>query len=104
MCVIKDFGVDDLEDLCELCKFPWLLTNVIDKDTGKPLAQAKIQHIFVKNGRKFGIIGLVEDEWLDTLSTISIDDVDYINFVTEGNKLAKALKNDVRISFYVKLL
>lgn len=90
-----DFGVDELEELCDQCKFPWLLSNVYDRDTEKILANAKTTYVLEKNGRKFGLIGLVEEEWLATLPTVDVDDVDFLDFVEEGRLLAQKLKNEV---------
>ena len=44
-----------------------------------------------------GFIGLVEEEWLVTLATIDREEVTYLDFVTEGTKLAKELRDEVRI-------
>jgi len=46
---------------------------------------------------KFGIIGLIEEEWLATLATLSLEDVTYLDFVSEGRKLAKYLKEKVSL-------
>ena len=43
-------------------------------------------------GRKIGLIGLVEKEWLDTLATINPEEVTYTDYVTAGTMLAKELK------------
>ena len=40
----------------------------------------------------FSQIGLVEKEWLDTLSTINSEEVTYTDYVESGNALAKDLK------------
>lgn len=41
---------------------------------------------------QIGLIGLVEEEWLATLATIDPEDVEYKDFVTEGRRLARFLK------------
>ena len=46
---------------------------------------------------KFGFVGLVEEEWLATLATLDQEDVTYLDFVSEGRKLAKQLKEKVWI-------
>ena len=51
--------------------FPWLMTNVVDNETGKQLAEGLVHHVMDWEGRKVGILGLVEREWLDTLATIN---------------------------------
>ena len=40
-------------------------------------------------------MGLVEEEWLATLSTIDEDDVTFLDFVEEGRGLAQGLKEQV---------
>ena len=99
----------------EKTNFPWLMSNVIDNETGQPLADGKVSHIVDWCGRKIGLvktsssnsfrdsfskkllllfsqIGLVEKEWLDTLSTINSEEVTYTDYVESGNALAKDLK------------
>ncbi|GFT36426.1 5'-nucleotidase, partial [Nephila pilipes] len=88
-----DFGVDNLMDFARRTSFPWLISNVLDNGTSAPLADGKVTCVMNRNGIKFGIIGLVEEEWLATLATIDPEDVTYIDFVTEGRKLAKQLKD-----------
>ena len=47
---------------------------------------------------KIGVIGLVEQEWIETLSTLHADDVIYESFVEAGNRLAQELRDqDVNI-------
>ena len=47
---ILDFGVDHLAELISLTNFPWLLSNVLDITTEKPLANGKLKHIIESNG------------------------------------------------------
>ena len=39
---------------------------------------------------------MVEEEWLVTLATVDREEVTYLDFVTEGTKLAKELREEVR--------
>jgi 5'-nucleotidase len=36
-----DFGLENLERFIKSTNFPWLMANVLDKDTNKPLAGAE---------------------------------------------------------------
>lgn len=45
---------------------------------------------------QLGLIGLIEEEWLATLATLALEDVTYLDFVSEGRKLAKLLREKVR--------
>ncbi|KAH9632644.1 hypothetical protein HF086_008471 [Spodoptera exigua] len=54
------FGLEVLSGLVAQCNFPWLMSNVIDNETGRPLGDGKITHALMCNGHKIGFIGLVE--------------------------------------------
>lgn len=46
---------------------------------------------------QFGLIGLVEEEWIATLATIDPDEITFLDFVQQGRKLAKQLRSEVLI-------
>eukprot|EP00128_Syssomonas_multiformis_P011845 Colp12_sorted_trinity150504_noHs@10225 len=87
-----DFGKEILEDLAKECNFPWLISNVIDKETGRPLSDGIITRVFDWNGHKIGLMGLVEIEWLVTLATIAPEELEFTDFVECANKLSKELR------------
>ncbi|KAH8738699.1 nucleotidase (5'-nucleotidase/2'-cyclic phosphodiesterase) of the calcineurin superfamily [Cryptosporidium ryanae] len=87
-----DFGIDHLEYLTGSCNFQWILSNVYDLYTGEPLANARTYRLFEWQGRRIGIMGLVEKEWLKTLPTITEEDVIYKDFVEEANRISKLLR------------
>ncbi|XP_071092097.1 mannosylglucosyl-3-phosphoglycerate phosphatase-like [Haliotis cracherodii] len=89
-----DFGVDHLEDFAEQSSFPWLLSNVKDNLAEEPLALGEIAHSLVWNDIKIGFVGLVEEEWIETLATLDPEDVTYLDFVTEGQRLTSLLKKE----------
>ncbi|KAB7499198.1 Trifunctional nucleotide phosphoesterase protein YfkN [Armadillidium nasatum] len=89
-----DFGLERLVEVKEQTKFPWLMSNVVDNETDKPLADGHVFKIFLWKGWKIGLIGLVEEEWLCTLATINMDEVTYTDFVDRGRELASQLKNE----------
>ena len=83
---------DQLVELSQGNNFPWLISNVTDKKTGRPLAEGMTSRVLDFHGRKVGLIGLVEKEWLDTLSTINPEEVTYTDYVESGQALAKELR------------
>jgi len=87
-----DFGVDQLASMASENNFPWLISNVTDKATGRPLANGEITRVIDFHGRKVGMLGLVEKEWLVTLATVEPEDVIYEDFCSCGHRLAKQLK------------
>ncbi|KAB7496843.1 Trifunctional nucleotide phosphoesterase protein YfkN [Armadillidium nasatum] len=89
-----NFGLERLVEVKEQTKFPWLMSNVVDNETDKPLADGHVFKIFLWKGWKIGLIGLVEEEWLCTLATINMDEVTYTDFVDRGRELASQLKNE----------
>ncbi|KAG2448378.1 hypothetical protein HYH02_006960 [Chlamydomonas schloesseri] len=87
-----DYGLPNLLKLNAQCKFPWLMANVLDRASGKPYADAAPTWTTEWNGIKVGVVGLVEEEWLETLASINTDEMQYQDFVTVGRKLAAELK------------
>jgi 5'-nucleotidase len=87
-----DFGLEKLVKLKSATNFPWLISNVMDKKSGRPLAEGIGTRMLDFHGRKIGLIGLVEKEWLVTLATIDPSEVDYEDFCPCGRRLAKMLK------------
>ncbi|RKP26244.1 Metallo-dependent phosphatase-like protein, partial [Syncephalis pseudoplumigaleata] len=88
-----DFGVASLEKLAGLCNFPWLLSNVFDSSTKAPLANGKEYVVVERAGIKIGVIGLVEREWLQTISDLP-PTVEYRDYVEVGQRLARHLRSE----------
>ena len=63
-----------------------------DTESGQPLGGAKVFHTLDWQGRKIGVIGLVEKEWLETLTTVDQEHIDYTDFVDAASLLAEDLK------------
>lgn len=87
-----DFGVDVPEDYIQQMKFPWFLSNVYDRFTSKPLGHGSVKKVVKWNNTKIGLMGLVEEDWLDTLPTINKSNLNYIDYVKAGNKISAELK------------
>merc|ERR1719336_1371946 len=87
-----DYGLDVFTERREKSDFPWIISNVIDNESGQPLGGGKVYHTMDWEGRKLGIIGLVEREWLDTVSTIDKEHIDYTDYVDAAAMLADELK------------
>ena len=98
-----DFGMDVLVEHIRNSEFPWLISNVFDAETKKPLGNVNDRHIIQVDGLRVGIIGLVEQEWIATLSTLSCDDIIYEPYVDVAKRLAKELREEnVRTNkFYI---
>ncbi|XP_029639791.1 5'-nucleotidase isoform X1 [Octopus sinensis] len=90
----EHFGVDRLLELSEKSMIPWLMSNVTDNITEKPLANGALSYMLEWNGKKIGLIGLVEKEWIATLGTLDPEDVTFQDFVAVGSKIGKELKDD----------
>lgn len=48
----EDYGLENLVSVTEKTKFPWLISNVLDIETGRPLAEGKIMEVIEKDGKK----------------------------------------------------
>ena len=56
----SDFGMDPLNDLVKGTNFPWLISNVIDKETNRPLGEGKISHVIKRGHFKIGLVSVQE--------------------------------------------
>ncbi|PNH05871.1 5'-nucleotidase [Tetrabaena socialis] len=88
-----DYGLDNLMKLNAQCNFPWLMANVLERGTDLPYAGAGTTWIEDWNGIKVGVVGLVEEEWLETLGAVNVSDMIYKDFVEVGREAAAYLKS-----------
>jgi 5'-nucleotidase len=56
-----DYGYPHLTKLIESTNFPWLLSNIVDTETGKQPEPLKRFWVTERRGVKIGVIGLVEE-------------------------------------------
>lgn len=87
-----DFGLERAEKIIEKCNFPWLLSNITDKQ-GQPLAGTKKSLLLDHKGHKIGFIGLAERDWLDSLS-FDKSNVLYEDFIISAKKIGEQLRKD----------
>ena len=52
--------MDPLNDLVKGTNFPWLMSNVIDKETNRPLAEGKTSQVIQWEGCTIGLVSFVE--------------------------------------------
>jgi len=98
-----DFGLDHLVDLAKQNNFPWLMSNVTYKKTGRALAEGERYKVLDIKGRRIGIIGLVEEEWLVTLATLSPEEVIFEDFCVCGHRMALELREKEKVELVVAL-
>ncbi|WVQ81605.1 hypothetical protein IAT38_003729 [Cryptococcus sp. DSM 104549] len=62
-----DFGFPHLTKLVESTTFPWLLSNIVDTNTGRQPEPLRRFWVTERCGVKVGLIGLVEQDWIATI-------------------------------------
>jgi len=87
-----DFGVEVLEGAVADSNFPWLLSNAWDRESGQRLAGGLETVMLEHGGRKIGLMGLIEEEWLATLATLERGDVIYKDYVEVARELTQKLR------------
>lgn len=87
-----DFGADVLAEHVKNCSFPWMLANCVDKSTGALLGNGLRKKVIENKGRRIGLMGLIEKEWLATLSTVDLAHVEYTDFVTVAREVEQELR------------
>ncbi|XP_014352103.1 trifunctional nucleotide phosphoesterase protein YfkN-like [Latimeria chalumnae] len=87
-----DFGVDQLEEHMQQTRFPWFLSNVYDKFTSQSLGHGVVNRVIEWNDMKIGLMGLVEEDWLDTLATVEKLNLNYVDYVVVANQLSEKMR------------
>ncbi|KAG2448379.1 hypothetical protein HYH02_006961 [Chlamydomonas schloesseri] len=87
-----DYGLENMMKLNAQCKFPWLMANVIERGQEIPYGGAGTTWMQDWNGIKVGVVGLVEEEWLETLGAVNVADMQYKDFIEVGRAAARDLK------------
>lgn len=54
-----DFGLEILSQYVQQTTCPWLMSNVLDNETGRPLGDGKISHAINWQGQKIGFVRLL---------------------------------------------
>ena len=88
-----DFGMDTLTECMELCEFPWINSNVYDAEEDCLIPPKNPYTIIEHEGVRIGLIGLMEVEWVETISCFSSSAITVADFCEVGSQLAKMLKN-----------
>ncbi|EIW81814.1 Metallo-dependent phosphatase [Coniophora puteana RWD-64-598 SS2] len=87
-----DFGYRRLSELIEATNFPWLLSNIIDTNTGSVPEPMKSFHVLEKSGVRIGFIGLVEKAWIATITGWP-DNFEWKDTTEVGLELSKVLRD-----------
>jgi 5'-nucleotidase len=58
-----------LSKLIQDTKFPWILSNIIDETTSRVPESLHEFQVIERSGVRVGVIGLVEKEWIGTVSS-----------------------------------
>ncbi|TFY65463.1 hypothetical protein EVG20_g5580 [Dentipellis fragilis] len=87
-----DFGYPHLCTLIGDTKFPWLLSNIIDTTTSEVPEHLLEYYILERKGIRIGFIGLVEREWIGTVSSWPAT-FEYQDMIETGKRLSKLLRD-----------
>ncbi|TPP67772.1 putative salivary ecto-5'-nucleotidase/apyrase [Fasciola gigantica] len=89
-----DFGIDNLLRCIKQSNFPWLNGNCYDSRSMQLLCDLPPWHVIERGGIRFGLIGLAEPDWVDTLAVVNHDDILVKDFCVEGRRMATQLRQD----------
>ncbi|KAF8906004.1 Metallo-dependent phosphatase-like protein [Gymnopilus junonius] len=87
-----DFGYPHLSKLITNTNFPWLLSNIIDTSTSRVPDCLRKFSIIERAGLRIGFIGLVEKEWIATVSSWPPNFI-YKSMKETGLELSKILRD-----------
>ncbi|TFK22405.1 Metallo-dependent phosphatase [Coprinopsis marcescibilis] len=97
-----DFGYPRLAELVNLTAFPWLLSNILDEDTGTIPKPLKEFHIVERAGLRIGLIGLVEKDWIPTIAGWP-PNFTFLDMAETGRRLSRKLRDEHRCDLVIAL-
>eukprot|EP00158_Paraphelidium_tribonemae_P009581 Partr_v1_DN28904_c0_g1_i4_m24948 putative 5'-nucleotidase len=97
-----DFGLPQLTKLAGACNFPWLMSNVVNAENGQPICNGLEYWTCSKLGVNIGVIGIAEDEWLQTIPNLP-EFVKFLPFVEKARELARMLKQTKQVDVVIAL-
>ena len=97
-----DFGLGIFDKLIKGTKAAWILSNVVDKDTNGPFFSCTRYEIVEIGGWKIGLIGIVEKDWVSTLS-FDTSHLEFLDMVNTSKELCQTLKEKEKVDFVVAL-
>jgi len=62
-----DYGIQTFNELIRLSESKWILSNIIDTNTGTTPSGLNEYMTFSRGGIKVGVIGVVEKDWIGTI-------------------------------------
>ncbi|KIJ60609.1 hypothetical protein HYDPIDRAFT_138801 [Hydnomerulius pinastri MD-312] len=86
-------GYPHLSKLVDDTKFPWLLSNITDKNTGDVPEHLYQFQVLERSGVRVGIIGLVEEDWISTVSSWP-PNFEFEDMAATGKKLSELLRGE----------
>ncbi|KAJ6553022.1 Metallo-dependent phosphatase [Mycena capillaripes] len=90
--VVEPIGYPQLKTLLADTRFPWLLSNIFDTNTGKVPEPLKDAHVIEKAGIRIGLIGLVEKDWIATITGWP-ENFEYQDMAKIGKELSVKLRD-----------
>ena len=97
-----DIDIDTLTSFIKRTNFPWLLSNVKESLSSKPLAGGHEFHILNKHGIRIGFVGLAEEDWMHLICCFD-KGVVIENFLSCSKRLAKFLKEEYKCDLLIAL-
>ena len=89
-----DFGATSLATLAAGCCFPWVMSNCGFRPSGGgPIAGALRSALLRRpDGLLVGVLGLIEQEWIATLSSVREEDVVFEDYVAAARRESARLR------------
>jgi PGF-CTERM protein len=99
-----DFGFDAVQNFSNASEFPWVMSNIVDSETGDPIPGTEPYEIIEKGGVEVGVIGLA-DGAIKGKTAVDFAEQGYElqNYSEVGSEYATMLKEEEGVDVVVTL-
>uniref|UniRef100_A0A095A566 Trifunctional nucleotide phosphoesterase protein YfkN n=1 Tax=Schistosoma haematobium TaxID=6185 RepID=A0A095A566_SCHHA len=99
-----DYGMNNFNECMNQCNFPWINSNVYDKELNELLGtKLSYKIIDYNNDIKIGIIGLIEKEWIEVIPCFTTSIIDVKDIIVTSRQLGTYLKIQKKCHFVIVL-
>jgi 2',3'-cyclic-nucleotide 2'-phosphodiesterase (5'-nucleotidase family) len=100
-----DYGLQEIDSVTRDSEFPWLVSNLVDNETGEPFSGTQNYTIVERDGVKVGFIGLVDDgaTYGKTNIDFAAEGITLEDYTEDGPETARYLKQKKDVDVVVAL-
>lgn len=103
-----DLGLENMYERLSETRFPWLLTNASfirtsEKNFNNHSISIHPWHVIQRGELRLGFMGLIPGDWIETLSLVPRDEVEYEDYIDCANRTSLILREKFSVDVIIAI-